>query len=201
MSQDIPVNEVGLDLPWVLVAIGAAGLLLLAIFLALGLSARRRKPVESPTIDLVIDVQELPANGPPNDGPKLEFYGIPVRLAVLVLAPAGRNAQLPSHQKLVGVLDDLVPGLASVVLAHRPLLRQWPGQLSSQGFIYSFFSNVRLPGDRGKGTPWCSTAGRFDAEGQQLLAGFLCAAEKPNSMSQVAISDARQWMEVLRVKR
>jgi hypothetical protein len=200
MSQGIPMHEVGLDFTWVVVVIGAAGLLLLASFVLLIVSVRRRKPLQAPTVDLVIDVQQLPAYGPPKEGPKLEFFGMPVRLAVLVLAPAGRGAQLPSDQRLVGVLDDLAPGLGSVVLSHRSVLRQWPEQLSTQGFIHAFFNNVRLPGDRGRGTPWCSAAGRFDAGDQQLLAGILCAADKPNSISQVAISNVGQWMAVLRVK-
>jgi hypothetical protein len=194
------VDELGLDLMWAPIAIGAAGVLLLAIFVLLIVSVRRRKPLQPPAIDLVIDVQQLPAHGPPKEGPKLEFFGMPVRLAVVVLAPAGRGAQLPPHQQLVRVLDDLAPGLASVVLSHRPVLHQWPEQLSTQGFIHAFFNNVRLPGDRGRGTPWCSAAGRFDAGDQQLLAGVLCAADRPNSISQVAISNVGQWMEVLRVK-
>jgi hypothetical protein len=57
-----------------------------------------------------------------------------------------------------------------------------------------------LPGERGKGTPWCSAAGRFDAGNQQLLAGILCAADKPNSLSQVTIANVGQWLEVVRVK-
>ena len=200
MSQDIRVNEVGLDLTWAIIAIEVACLLLLVILVLRIVTARRRKPLQSPEIDLVIDVQQLPADGPPKEGPTLEFFGIPVRLVALVLAPAGRNARLPSDQELAGVLDDLAPGLASVVKSHRSVLRQWPEQLSTQGFIHAFFNNVRLPGDRGRGTPWCSAAGRFDAGDQQLLAGIVCTAEKRNSISQVTISNVGQWMEALRVK-
>ena len=186
--------------PVLLAAVALAALIVLVtIVVLIALRRGRRKPEPLP-VDLRIDVTQLPLRQPPEEGPTLEFYGMPVRLVALVLAPAGRNAQLPSPQRLAGVLDDLVPGFAAAVLEHRPLLRQWPNQLSTQGFIHAFFNNVKLPGDRGKGTPWCCAAGRFDTGDQQLLAGVLCSAQKPNSLSQVSIANVGQWMEVLRVK-
>ncbi len=186
----------------ILIAVLAAvcGVLLLIVF-GLGWALRRRRSRPAlPETDLRIDVSQLPAAGPPAEGPVLEFFGMPVRLVVLVLAPAGRGKPLPPRDQMARTLDDLVPGLAAVVLQHRPLIREWPGQLSTQGFTHSFFNNVQLPGDRGKGTPWCSVAGRFDAGDQQLLAGMLCAANKPHSMSQVTVSQVGQWFDVLRVK-
>jgi len=197
------MNVVGPDLSWAMVVIALAVVvvvLLLAIFIFLIVTARRRQRLPSSSIDLTIDVTQLPAGGPPSDGPTLEFCGMPVRLAVVVLAPAGRNAHLPPENKLTGVLDDLAPGLSSVVLSHRPILRVWPTQLSTQGFVHAFFNHLQLPGDRGKGTPWCCAAGRFDAGDQQLLVGILCAANKPNSLSQVTVGNVGQWMEVLRVR-
>jgi hypothetical protein len=197
------MNAVGPDLSWAMVVMATAVvvfLLLLVVFILLVMTARRRQRSSSPPSELTIDVRQLPAGGPPGEGPTLEFYGMPVRLVVVVLAPAGRNAQLPPENKLASVLDDLSPGLSSVVLSHRPVLRMWPSQLSTQGFIHAFFNNLQLPGDRGKGTPWCSAAGRFDAGDQQLLAGILCAADKPNSLSQVTIANVGQWMEVVRVR-
>ena len=173
--------------------------LLLATVLFLLLRRRARQP-EPVSPDLRIDVAALPAHGPPEGGPRLEFYGTPVRLAVLVLAPAGRNNPIPDESDLPAVLDNLLPSFTAVVAAHRPLIRFWPCQLSTQGFANSFFNNVRLPGDRGKGTPWCAAAGRFDAGAQQLLAGLVCVADRPNSLGQMTIAHAGQWMDVLRVK-
>ena len=198
------MNAVGPDLSWAMVVMALAVvvfLLLLAVFILLIMTARRRQRLPSSPNDLTIDVSQLPAGGPPGEGPTLEFYGMSVRLVVVVLAPAGRNAQLPPENKLASVLDDLSPGLSSVVLSHRPVLRMWPSQLSTQGFVHALFNNLQLPGDRGKGTPWCCAAGRFDAGDQQLLAGILCAADKPNSLSQVTIANVGQWIEVVRVKR
>ena len=186
---------------WLVAAAGVAlvfvVLLVVLLVLVLRGGTRRTAPAE---IDLRINLQELPAGGPPATGPRLEFYGTPVRLAVLVLAPAGRNNPLPAERDLPAVLDDLLPGLLAVVAGHRPLIRFWPYQLSTQGFASSFFSNVRLPGDRGKGTPWCAVAGRFETGSQQFLAGLVCVAGRSNSLSQVTVSHVGQWMDVLRIK-
>jgi hypothetical protein len=179
--------------------LAALVVLLLVVILFLLLRRRARQP-ELALPDLRIDVSALPDHGPPTGEPRLELYGTPVRLAVLVLAPAGRNNPLPAGSDLLGALDNLLPDFTTVVAAHRPLIRLWPCQLSTQGFVNSFFNNARLPGDRGKGTPWCAVAGRFEAGGQQLLAGLVCAADRPNSLSQVTVAHAGQWMDVLRVK-
>jgi hypothetical protein len=129
----------------------------------------------------------------------LEFYGTPVRLAVLVLAPAGRNNATPTDAELPELIDSLVPGLWAVVQTHGPLVRCWPFQLSTQGFTHSFFNHVRLPGDRGKGTPWSAVAGRFEVGDRQLLAGLVCVADRPNSLSQMTVAHVGQWLDVLRV--
>ena len=94
-----------------------------------------------------------------------------------------------------------MPGLWAVVQAHDPLVRCWPFQLGTQGFTHSFFNNLQaLPGDRGKGTPWSAVAGRFEVGDRQLLAGLICVADRPNSLSQMTVAHVGQWLDVLRVR-
>ena len=199
-----------MDEPWQLldqlpdhVLIG--GLALVALFLALPaivylLFRRRAVRPEAVAPDLHIDLTMLPDHGPGAAGPRLEFYGTSVRLAVLVLAPAGRTSAMPADAELPELIDSLVPGLWAVVQAHGPLVRCWPFQLSTQGFVHSFFNNVQLPGDRGKATPWSAVAGRFEVGDRQLLAGLICVADRPNSLSQVTVAHVGQWLDVLRVR-
>lgn len=175
----------------------AALVLLAVVFLLL----RRRRTGSLPAEpDLSIDLAAFADHGPPADGPRLEFYGTPVRLAVLVLASAGRNSPAPTESELRELIDDLVPGLWAVVESHRPLIRCWPFQLSSQGFAHAFFKHVPLPGGRGKGTPWSAVAGRFETGARQLLAGVVCVADRPNSLGQVTVAHVGQWLDVLRVR-
>jgi len=174
--------------------------ILLLIVVLLGVRSiffRRRKP-SLPEPDLRIDLDSLHPEPPP-ESPGLEFFGLPVRLVVLVLAPAGREGVLPPTDQRHELFESIVPGLAEVVQVHRPLLVTWPPQLSAQGFIHRYFQNVRLPGNQGRGTPWCSAAGPARCSGQVFLVGMTCYAVRPNHFSQEVIQHEGDWYRLFRV--
>ncbi len=174
--------------------------LLLLLALLLVRRRKRRLPQTDDEAGLRIDVDSLPQLGPPAGHHQLEFYHVPVRVAAMVVAAAGRDHQLPGSDQLDACVDQLVPDLLSVVRDHQPEMRQWPGQVSSRGFVSKFFRHASLPGDHGKGTPWCSVAGKFEANGQPLLIGMILRADKPNSLGQVTVERTTQWLDILRVK-
>jgi hypothetical protein len=183
--------------PWV--ACGAAVLTVLAIASAvLWLRRRRQAPPPLPEI-VAIDLASVGEIGPPQNGPELRCYGVGVRLAVLVLAPSGRLREVPRGVERSAMIDQVVPGLAKVVAAHGTLVYIWPPQLSPRGFAHAFFTSVKLPGDRGKGTSWCSAAGKFEADGEQYMAGMALCAGKANSLSQFIVEGPGEWLELLRV--
>jgi len=159
---------------------------------------RARLPVAEPV--LAIDVASLGTWGPPPDAPVLEHYNVPVRLAAIVVAPAGRARKLPPPEQLDAVFEAIVPGLARVVATHATLVRCWPEQLSSTGFAHSLFRHAKLPGDGGKGTPWCSAAGITKMQGQPVMAGLVMRSEEPNSLGQLIVEYETKWLDVLRVK-
>lgn len=176
----------------------AALLLLIVVLLVVrSILSRRRKP-ELREPDLRVDVDSLHPELPP-ESPGLEFFGLPVRLVVLVLAPSGREGLLPPKDRFDDLFESIVPGLAEVVRVHRPMVVTWPPQLSAQGFIHKYFQNVRLPGDRGRGTPWCSVAGPARYSGQTFLVGMTCYAVRPNHFSQETIQHEGDWYRLLRV--
>jgi len=150
--------------------------------------------------DLKVDVSTLGNLGPPEGLPALEFYNLSMRLAAVVLAPVGRVRELPTDAVLLSVLDSIVPGLDKVAALHRPLIRRWPNQVSASGFAHLFFSNARLPGAGGKGTPWSSVAGVFKIKGQPVMAGLVLRAAQPNSLGQTVIDEEHKWLGCLRVK-
>ena len=170
MAEPIPL------LP-ILVAL-AAFLAVVGIIVIAGLVLLRRPPTpeSAPQNDLRINVDELNSAGPSNQTPLLECYGTPVRLAALVLAPVGRGGSIPETERLLLVVDQIVPGLLDIISEQQPLVRFWPSQLSSQGFVHSFFHQAALPGDRGKGTAWCSVAGKFSATASSIWRDS-CAAQ------------------------
>jgi len=182
-----------------LAALAVLALLLLIVLYATSRRRRRRKLPEPPE-ELTIDVSSLPALRPPVGGPTLYFYHVPVRLAVVVLAPAGRAGELPSMEKLPQAIEALVPGLAQVLATHSPIIRFWPPQLSVRGFAHAFFTHVRLPGQAGRGTPWCGAAGAFKLEGQTVMAGLVMRAEAATNLGQIVVERETQWLDILRIK-
>ncbi len=189
-------GSLGGDFLWYAVLAIAA---LVCLYILWRVRQRRGKlpPVEP---DLTIDVAALGTAGPPAGAPVLEHYNVPVRLAAVVVAPAGRARPLPPRDQLAGVFEAIVPGLARVVATHNTLVRCWPEQLSISGFAHAFFRHVRLPGDAGKGTQWCSAAGLVKIPGQSVMTGLLMVSRQPNSIGQMIVEHETKWLDILRVK-
>jgi hypothetical protein len=185
---------------WIGTAAGAA-VLLIVLALVVRLLRRRGRTALPPPSDLTIGVAALTDQGPPAGNPSLELYNLPMRLAAVIVAPAGRGSQLPPDCDTLDLCDHIVPGLAEIVRLHKPMVREWPAQLSTQGFSHTLFASVPLPGDHGKGTAWCVVAGRFETGKQNLLAGLVLRAAAPNSLGQLEIERPGQWLDLLRVRR
>lgn len=171
---------------------------MLVLFIIFRVVYRKRPAPLAPT-PLRIDVAALGETGPPSRGPVLECYNVPVRLAAVVLAPVGR-APLPAPEELGGVLEALTPGLRSVFVGHGTKVYQWPSQLSPRGFGRSLFAEAPLPGDHGRGTPWCALAGRIDSADRPLMIGFLLCAAAPNALGQILVDSPGKWLDILRVR-
>jgi hypothetical protein len=175
-------------------------LLGLAVAVLVRMLRRKSRDVDKSPVLCDIRVADLPCEGPSIPSPRLEFYGTPVRLAVVVLAPVGRQGQLPPEGLLASLWEALVPGIGKILELHRPFVVLWPAQLSSQGFTQLFFHHLALPGDRGRGTPWCSVAGKFDWMHRQYLVGMVCCAASSNGLGQATVQHQGLWLDVLRVR-
>ena len=204
--MDQPSNDdlwqLALSLNWqIMVAVAVAAVVLLLILMVIVRLLTRRRGQPTPEAKLArIDIEQLNGDGPPATGSRVEIYGTPVRIAAVVLAPLGRDSVLPTETQVPRLADQIVPGLQDVLEAHDPLVVRWPEQLSWHGFTQAFFSHAPLPGDRGKGTPWCSVAGKFTVSSVPLVAGFVCCAAHDNPIGQVVIEHDGQWLDVLRVR-
>lgn len=184
---------------WFAAAAGALVVLVVVLIVWRVLAGRGPGPVR-PVVDLTIDITTLGHSGPPPGPPVLEYHNLPVRLAAVVLAPAGRVQEVPPDAALPRLYEALVPGLAAVVAAHQPLVCRWPAQLSTRGFAHLFFQHVRLPGEGGRGTPWCSAAGVMKLGNQPLMVGLVMRTATPSSLGQTIVVAAEQWLDLLRVR-
>ncbi|MGA2255736.1 MAG: hypothetical protein ABSG53_13910 [Thermoguttaceae bacterium] len=162
-------------------------------------SRKKKSPPRKQPLELEIDYRSLGDEGPPAGPVKLDFMSIPVRLAAVVVAPSGRGSELPPDQVMPMVLSKMIPGLDQVVKLHTPLICPWPRQLSESGFAQTFFAKVKLPGDFGEGTPWCSIAGKFKYRGVAMMVGLVLCAADANDYGQKRIEKPQYWRDCLRV--
>ena len=183
-------------LPYV-IALAAVLMVLYIVWKLLG-----RQPARLPRAqpDLTIEVPPLRMGGPVPETASLEYYNVPVRLAAIVVAPAGRARPLPHLNELGELFEAIVPGLAEVVATHGCLVRRWPEQLSTRGFAISFFRHAQLPGDAGKDTPWCSAAGVARFQGQPVMVGLLMESAQANSVGQFIVDHETKWLDLIRIK-
>ncbi|MFW6124835.1 MAG: hypothetical protein ACOC46_01695 [Pirellulales bacterium] len=184
---------------WFYVLIGGL-LVLVALWLIYRMVRGKRGAPAPPGPDLTIRLDHLGEQGPPPGTPELEFYHMPVRLAAVIIAPAGRIRELPPIDQMDPIYDALLPGLDRVVEKHGPLIRRWPPQMSAQGFARTVFQNCRLPGEGGKGTPWSTVAGLFRYEGQAMMGALVLRTGRATSHGQYTINAEHEWLGCLRIK-
>lgn len=179
----------------------AAGLVAaIAVLMVVSRLFRRKPAPKLKQQDLTLRIEDLVPGGPAGDGPVLELLNVPVRIAAIIVAPVGRATAAPSNGEVLKILDDIVPKLGAVAKRHQPRIVHWPFQISAQGFANNFFTNVRLPGNKGKGSPWCSMSGRCESDDHKYMIGLVFCADAQNGLGQLIVERDSQWLDMLRVK-
>lgn len=145
-------------------------------------------------------LEEIEARGPPGGPYSMEFYGTPVCLRFIVLAPLGRVSELPENDHLPHILNHFMTGFTRIVSAHRSVLIRWPEQLSASGFQQAFFNHAGLPGDHGRGSCWSAMAGRFSMAGSQYLLGLVFSTADADGLGEVVVKREGQWQDMLRIR-
>jgi hypothetical protein len=188
---------------WAIFGLGA--LLVVWVLLAVlrglfrALFGKRRTPAEQWARKLREDLANYPPPPPLAGRHRLTVYHVPVRVRLVVLAPAGTEAGVEAEQ--VGyLLDRVVPGLGSLAAQDQPRVRIWPAQLSQQGFSTAFFRQTKVPEEEGRPSRWVLVAGRSSANQPAVLLGMALWADEPNTLGRVAL-EPHQWLDVLRLKQ
>jgi len=183
---------------------GLAGLFIFLILLGLAggifrrLFGRRKASPE----DWGKKLREELSSYPPPPGPAgkqhLTIYHIPVRIRLVVLAPAGKETQIDLAQA-EALLNRVIPGLGAIAAHDRPRIRIWLPQLSQQGFATAFFRHTVTGTKEGQPTRWVLAAGRSQFNSPSLSLGLALWADEPNNLGQVTL-EPHQWLDVLRLK-
>jgi hypothetical protein len=176
-------------------------LVLVVVFAAMlrGLLSRR-KPRRLPPIDLSIDLNALAREVPAALSPRLTYQSVPVRLAAVVLAPAGRAQPLPPAQSWPQIFEALHPGFSRVVDGHRPLVRPWPPQLSDSGFAHRFFAELKLPTLGREPLEWSAVAGPVRFQDRTILVGLVFHTSEATTLGADILDSPVGWRRVLEVK-
>lgn len=184
--------------------LGLVALLVVLILLAIvrglfrALFGKRRAPSEDWARRLGEDLSAYPPPPPFIGKRRLTVYHVPVRLQLVVLAPAGTEAEVDVSQVAL-LLDRVVPGLGTLAVEDNARVRFWPPQLSQQGFATAFFRHTRTPEPEGRPSRWVLVAGRSQSNQPVYLLGLALRADEPNTLGRIAL-EPHQWLDVLRLK-
>jgi hypothetical protein len=181
--------------------LGVAGLLLLLVLYLLVravLPRSRPKAKAKDDSDLDEDLATYPALKHPPGAKRLTVEGVPVRVRLAVLAPAGNDLEV-NPATTAKLLDRVVPGLGELATHDRARTRIWPAQLSYQGFANTFFRHVRRPGEEGEPSAWVLVAGRVKVGKQQVLVGLALYADEETTLDRRTL-EPHEWPTTLRVR-
>jgi hypothetical protein len=180
-------------------AAGAAGAALVGLLVLVLLWRWLRRP---PAAALLPGLEERLAEDPPprpsSGDRRLTVDGVPVRLRLAVLAPAGASGAV-DPATVDALLDRTLPGLGEIAQHDKPRVRVWPTQLSYQGFAHAFFRHVVRPEPDGELSPWVLLAGRVRVGKAQFMLGLALQAIKPNGLGRRTL-DAHEWDTALRIR-
>jgi hypothetical protein len=190
-------------IPWseysevLLIILGALALLVL-ILLIYRLTRRPKRIALSDRSDLYIDVTDFsPDRIDYKAYPRLEWMGSPAHLTLIVVAFQGTGGGDLQDAPVRALLERALPGLGPILDAHQTEIRLWDPQVSRRGFEQLFFHVVPLPGDHGRGTPWCSVVSRAEYKDRPLLLGMVLYSPQTPNVTQMSYEhESKLWSDL-----
>jgi hypothetical protein len=181
------------------VVLGVAGLVLLLILWTFLVKLfRRKEPEEVRLPNLEEELSLYPELKPSTGDRQLRVEGVPVRLRLVVIAPAGKDDEVHADD-VERMLESILPGLGDICKGDKPRIKVWPRQLSYEGFTKHFQRNMLTPESAGELSRWVLLGGRAKLGKQQVMLGLGLQAVKPTTLGRRTV-EAHEWPTVLRVR-
>lgn len=181
------------------VILGGVGVLVLLLlwFLIRKLFARKKQPHYS-EVDRTEELAKYPELKPSTGDRRLLAEGVPVRMRLVVVAPAGGGSRVDADN-IEPLLEKILPGLGNIAEHDRPRVRVWPLQLSYEGFAQTFHHDTIIPEGENQPSRWVLMAGRVMVGKNQFLLGLGLQSIKPNTIGRRTLK-SDDWASVLRVR-
>jgi hypothetical protein len=178
------------------VCVGGLFVILVLVTIVKLLFGRKAKPAEPK--NLVENLDEYPNLKSTSGDRQLRVEGVPVRLRLVVVAPAGTASEFEVDE-LAELLEKVLPGLGEIYKNDKPRVKVWPTQVSYKGFATHFHKNMKTGAEEGELTRWVLVAGRAKLGKQQIMLGLGMQTIKPNTVGRRTV-DSHEWANVLRVR-
>jgi hypothetical protein len=178
--------------------LGIGGLVVLLILWLLFSKLFRGKKKSAQEQNLEEDLSEYPPLKPSTGDRQLRVEGVPVRMRLVVVAPAGKDGDVDADD-VEEMLDKVLPGLGDICKGDKPRIRIWPRQLSYEGFVKHFQRNMLTADAEGEPSRWVLIGGRAKLGKQQIMLGLGLQAIKPTTVGRKTI-EAHEWPTILRVR-
>ncbi len=114
------------------------------------------------------DLETYPPLPPSTGDRQLRVEGVPVRMRLVVVAPAGAEGEVDAEDA-VAILERALPGLGAMCRADKPRIKVWPRQLSYEGFSRLFQRNMLTRDAQGEMSRWVLLAGRVKFGGPEVF--------------------------------
>ncbi len=144
------------------------------------------------------DLSQYPELKSKSGDRQLRAEGVPVRIRLIVVAPAGTASEVDIDE-LAELLDQVVTGLGEIYKNDKPRVVIWPTQISYQGFGNHFHRNMLTGAKEGEQTRWVLIGGRAKIGKKQIMLGMALQSIKPTTIDRQTI-DSHQWASILRVR-
>ena len=153
---------------------GGAGLFLLVVVVWLGRGKKKVNP-ESGLSENLGTYPPAPVGG----RRRLQLYGQPGRLRLVVVAPTGKKTI--ETGEVERLLNQVVRGLGDIVRQDKPRVRIWPAQLSIPGFAPTFHRLTRRPSRRAGRRNGCSWPGQPRSKASRSSWDWLSMPTRPTN--------------------